>query len=168
MGKTHSQLLINLNFQGTLLSNYFPCQVVSKKERKKDVCFICGWILEFHTVLVSGEGLVIPRGWGRQQRLSSWAGGHAGALGYWSRHRLPDAKGFPWSGESPSLICHNPSSCKMRLKKEFNLNSLTIKVDRSFLQGKALFSTYICIFVDKVTFPLFPLSRPVTETTNQF
>lgn len=77
-------------------------------------------------------------------------------------------KGFPWSGESTSLMCHNPSSCKMRLKKELNLDSLTIRVDRSFLQEKALFSTYICIFVDKVTFPLFPLSRPVTKTTNQF
>ena len=62
MGETHSQLLINLNCQESLWSNYLPCQVVSEKERKKDVGFIGGQILESLTVLESDEGLVISRG----------------------------------------------------------------------------------------------------------
>ena len=62
MGEAHSQLLINLNCQESLWSNYFPCQVVSEKERKKDVGFIGGQILESLTVLESDEGLVISRG----------------------------------------------------------------------------------------------------------
>ena len=62
MGDTHSQLLINLNCQESLWSNYLPCQVVSEKERKKDVGFIGGQILESLTVLESDEGLVISRG----------------------------------------------------------------------------------------------------------
>lgn len=62
MGETHSQLLINLNCQESLWSNYFPCQAVGEKERKKDVGFIGGQILESLTVLESDEGLVISRG----------------------------------------------------------------------------------------------------------
>ena len=79
MGETHSQLLINLNCQESLWSNYFPCQVVSEKERKKDVGFIGGQILESLTVLESDEGLVISRGGvtvrgSDQQRLRSQSG----------------------------------------------------------------------------------------------
>lgn len=62
MGETHSQLLINLNCQESLWSTYFPCQVVSEKEREKDVGFTGGQILKSLTVLESDEGLVILRG----------------------------------------------------------------------------------------------------------
>lgn len=87
MGETHSQLLINLNCQESLWSTYFPCQVVSEKERKMDVGFIGGQILKSFTVLESNAGLVISKG-----------GVTVRGCDHWSWHRLPDVKGFPWFG----------------------------------------------------------------------